>query len=124
MNKNAYMKQLRQRREELGLCRECGEKVSYGSTRCAVCLLKDMLRKRRWRQAHPNYEREHSKQVRCGREENNQCIRCGAPLIEDECRYCMNCKIYRIQKISLFKGGYNEVNRKTTTQFAQPVSLR
>ena len=78
------------KRREIGLCSLCGQQT-YGSYCCPIHEAYKNALQKGYRQRHQELLRQKGMVERKHREENNQCIRCGAPLIEDEQGYCIAC---------------------------------
>lgn len=94
----------RQKHKELGLCGECSRPTENGRYRCPVCAGKRAKRRhipeinyrlmessREYNASHRESERLSAGRQREERRRDNKCIRCGAPLMDDETGYCMGC---------------------------------
>lgn len=90
--KNQSSRQRKARLKQKGLCVDCvKEKATPGYILCAWCSYKNNIRGSHYRQSHRNIlilkdrerRRKHLLEGRC---------RCGAPLIEDEVKYCFACR--------------------------------
>lgn len=112
--KNKKRNELRAIRKSLKLCIDCGKPAEIGRVRCLSCLDKRNIintnASKKFRaegkcgcgkeKQHYKYrcdvcleiDRLRSIRVRKKRNENNQCTRCGKPLIErTEVTKCINC---------------------------------
>ena len=83
-------KRWRDKRRKAGLCMDCG-KPTYGNYYCLIHRARKNARQSRYRIRNREILRQKSIIKRKQWEENNQCIRCGTPLIEDEKGYCVAC---------------------------------
>jgi len=52
---------------------------------------------REYRQKNREKMKEYDRKMRQKRRDENRCIRCGCPLIEDEKGYCIACKTFRMR---------------------------
>ena len=88
-NKIFYDKRKRNR-----ACTKCGKKVKIGHTQCWSCLFKSSIYSKKYFREHFDSvtKRHHANRLLWIR--TNKCARCGAPLIEDETKYCMACRSY------------------------------
>ena len=69
-----YNRKWRAEHKRLGLCLDCSESVKVGYVYCAKHLF------------------SHYKGYEMRMRSLNRCIHCGAPLIDDENRYCTACR--------------------------------
>lgn len=92
-----------------GLCRNCPNEVSINSNYCAACLYKKNIHGRLYYQDNREYILEKRKILFDKRVAEGKCNRCGSPLIDDEVRCCLACKVSKSHPV--IKGGIlNEVN--------------
>lgn len=108
----AYMRQHRKQ----GLCQCCPNEALPGLSRCLSCWYKQRLISRGYSQKNREVLIKKKRGMRKRWEEEGKCLSCGAPLIEGEIRYCMNCKMHLYRQYpSRIRGGLNETNHKTVT---------
>lgn len=109
---NKWLARLRAKRKGNGLCPSCGQEPIIGLLYCSSCLYKSSVKKKKYRQTHFAFLREKALIWRKQYLETNRCYRCGAPLMEDESKYCFACMAGRtipIIKGVLKKGVYSEI---------------
>lgn len=95
----------RKLRKALGQCIDCGEPTSEGITRCAFCNREKQYYDGLYRDRHRDKLARENRERRQRWQEEGRCLRCGAPLIEDETEYCMACQAGRHEPI--IKGAIN-----------------
>jgi len=78
--------------KEQGLCYRCGDKLTIGDFLCSHCSYKSGIEKKKYYQQHQKLEREKAIRRHQSYFSEGRCYRCGAPLIEDEIKYCFACK--------------------------------
>ena len=98
-----YCKQWRKTRRTTGLCMNCNRKAILGHTRCAIHLFKSAFSARKHYEEHRNHKLEYLEKRQQSRLIEGKCFTCGAPLIEDESKYCFACKS-RPRRQVLIKG--------------------
>ena len=73
------------------LCYRCGMKATPGYAFCANCSYKDNFRERKYRQENREFLSPCGRKVKQKRLKEGRCYKCGAPLMEDESKYCFAC---------------------------------
>ena len=89
--RKAWRRQRYAKHRAMGLCTDCLRKAFPHSSRCLTCLYAHSLAEARYRRLHREHYQRAARADRELRQREGRCIRCGAPLIEDETRYCMAC---------------------------------
>ena len=79
--------------KEKGLCVICNKKALVGYTQCVYHLYKGSLKSQKYAQGHRQLETVRHIEWRDRMRLDGRCIKCGAPLIEEESVYCMNCSM-------------------------------
>ena len=74
-----------------GLCVDCSSSTLPNRTLCALCSYKYQVRHKVYRLEHRGVLSEKSRELRKHYAAEGRCSRCGAPLIEEEQRYCFAC---------------------------------
>ena len=124
-----YMKRQCAEHKAKGLCVCCSNPAVPGYTLCANCLLKRSQYCKQKRRDNPQwaeYVRQKAEKHCQQWLETNRCYHCGAPLAEDEIKYCNPCRCnwHNLVPIPKKKGVYHEVNNQDLTKQPQPVSIR
>ena len=87
-----YIRNRRKLHRKIGLCIDCRNKAIPNSVYCLSCWYKNLVKTRKYRDTHRSKIAKESKIEKRSRLEQGRCIRCGAPLIEDEVRECFACR--------------------------------
>ena len=97
-----YLRKRHKWHKEQGLCYDCNKEVIEGYTLCPNCSYKHQIHDRKYREENREslilYQRKNGQK----RLEESRCYSCGAPLIEDEIKYCFACVCKR--DIPIMKG--------------------
>ena len=97
--KRAYQRewcQVRYRRRKLqGLCVFCGKPVGTGYWICPMCVRKRILLHRSYHFSHRGEMLRKQRAYRAKLVKEGRCYDCGAPLLEDEIKYCFGCHARR-----------------------------
>ena len=79
--------------KEKGLCIRCNRKAILGFTECAEHLYKHILKQEKYRKKHRQTLIKKQREWRDKMRQENRCVRCSAPLMEEENGRCMNCSM-------------------------------
>ena len=102
-------------RSDNGLCSYCGKKAIVGLKRCAYCSYKKSICQVKLRQQNKPQKAIENQKQRQRYKDTNRCLRCSAPLMEEDSSTCVNCRIYGHFPLRTIKRGYYEVNKETVT---------
>ena len=91
MSTAQYMRERRKKHKAEGLCSHCNSKVFPGAGRCLMHLEVHRFSSQIYRKNHQEILAEKSNRRRNQYQTEGRCIRCSAPLIEDERNYCVSC---------------------------------
>lgn len=93
VKQNSIDRRSYQNHKKQGLCTQCGNNSIQGETRCGLCLYKEAIRSHNYYQQNRETHIESVKRCHENYLNNRRCYNCGTPLIEDEDKFCCNCKI-------------------------------
>ena len=103
MGNQAY----KHRHKEQGLCGNCNRKAIPGFTLCGLCSYKKSLGAKQYRLDNIAYFRLQDREKRKRRIGEGRCSKCGALLMEEEVKYCVNCSAHICREYG-FRGFYPE----------------
>jgi len=89
-----WVRRKHERRKSEGLCAFCGTNAiatKISTLACVNCLYKRAQMNKMSRLKHYSSCIRKDRDMKIAYLESNRCIRCGAPLIGDETRYCLWC---------------------------------
>ncbi len=96
-------KEYKDRHRELGLCQNCSRVALRGLSYCLYHLLTHRVSAIKYRNQRKKELANKEKERRGIRLAEGKCIACGAPLLEDEIKYCVSCKINRLLPMRLLR---------------------
>lgn len=109
-----YVRNWRLWHKEMGLCKSCNRLSIPGLCQCIYCWNTENLYKKNYRQENRQSIIIKGREIKGKRREEGRCPSCGAPLMEEEGRYCVNCNEHH-KYPSRIKGRLYEVNYETVT---------
>jgi len=92
-NRTSYKRERRRKFTEKGLCYFCGRERLPDSILCARCYLQ---KRRGAKQYYDNHRERSIKRIRKNQQtylEQEKCMYCGVPLLDDEIRMCFACRV-------------------------------
>ena len=112
MSRAKYQRERRLKHKEKGLCQHCNDLAFLGTSLCLRHMEANRHSRSLYRKNHRLDLMEKHKEERRRFKVEGKCIRCGAPLIEDEGGYCVACLAGRHYPI--MRGNYETINKTAT----------
>lgn len=95
-----------------GLCVKCGKPAVLGETFCASCNYKNRLSCLAYYSRNRKQEAERRRIQSARYLTEGKCYHCGAPLMEGENKYCINCSMHTYRQYLGWGRRRHEVNYK------------
>ncbi len=100
-DKNQWQIGWRKKHKEMGLCHDCSRKSLFGLSLCLLHHEHLISYGKVWRDNHRKEIKKYHSMKRTQRIKEGKCIRCGAPLLDEEPKYCVNCMSRTSEESSL-----------------------